>query len=84
MSRFLFALINASSSSLYVLRLQYSRVFHCRIVSTKSLKASVAFETKKTPKTRPNLQFKTQVQKSLAIMPGGMLLVVNDLYIVLE
>jgi hypothetical protein len=45
--------INATSSSsyIYVFRLQYPRVIHCRIVPIEKLKTLVALERRKPPIT---------------------------------
>ena len=54
--------INATSSSSYVFRLQYTRVTHCRIVPIEKLKTLVALERKKPPITFVVSQSKRNTQ----------------------
>jgi hypothetical protein len=67
--------INATSSSSYVFRLQYTEVIHCRIVPIEKLKTLVALERRKPPNTVVSSEFKRsnlKVTRKFVKTPRGL------------
>jgi hypothetical protein len=67
--------INATSSSSYVFRLQYTEVIQCRIVPIEKLKTLVALERRKPPNTVVSSEFKRsnlKVTRKFVKTPRGL------------